>query len=75
MIHKASDKAKSATRLLTVSDLCERLQLSKRTISRMVAAGDRLPRPVQIGRNVRWTESDIEEWIAQGCPQANDKAG
>ncbi len=61
-------------RLLTRDDLCERLQLSKRTLSRMVSGG-KLPRPIQLGRNVRWRESDIVQWIADGCPTQENGAG
>jgi excisionase family DNA binding protein len=67
MIEARADGRAAATKLLTRDDLCERLRLSKRTISRMLSAG-KLPPPVQIGRCVRWRERDIERWIEDGCP-------
>jgi predicted DNA-binding transcriptional regulator AlpA len=30
-----------------------------------------LPRPVRIGRLVRWRRSDIEAWIEAGCPDCS----
>lgn len=58
--------------MLTTKDLCARLQLSKRTISRMISSGD-IPEPIYIGRNVRWRVGDIEQWIEQGCPSINNR--
>lgn len=51
-----------STRLLTRADLSERLQISKRTISRMLSSGE-LPRPAKIGRLVRWREVDVARFI------------
>lgn len=31
----------------------------------------RLPKPVRIGRLVRWRRSDIEAWIEAGCPDCS----
>jgi excisionase family DNA binding protein len=55
------------TTLLTRANLCEQLQISLRTLSRMVATGE-LPPPIHIGRCVRFRQADIEEWIAKKCP-------
>ncbi len=46
----------------------ELLNLSTRTVWRLLSAG-KLPRPVRIGRSVRWSRSDLETWIANGCPE------
>jgi excisionase family DNA binding protein len=59
--------------LLTRQDLCTRLQLSKRTIARMLSTGQ-LPPAVRIGRNVRWRADAIDAWIDQGCPPMNGRA-
>jgi excisionase family DNA binding protein len=60
--------AEDLTRLLTRADLSERLQISKRTISRMLSSGE-LPRPAKIGRLVRWRESDIAQFIERMIDQ------
>ncbi|WP_437186684.1 helix-turn-helix transcriptional regulator [Planctomicrobium sp. SH668] len=53
--------------LLTVDDLAAVLKVSKRTIWRMRSCCQ-LPKPVKVGGGVRWRKSDIDAWIAQGCP-------
>lgn len=53
--------------LLTVQDVAQMLQLSVRKIWEMRDCGH-LPSPVRFGRSVRWRQSDIEAWIADGCP-------
>jgi len=53
--------------LLRTDDLCDRLSLGRATVYRQVAAG-RLPKPLRIGRAVRWRRAEIEAWIAAGCP-------
>jgi excisionase family DNA binding protein len=53
--------------LMTVKDIAKKLQLSPRSIWRMVNTG-KMPAPVRLIRSVRWKRSDIEQWIAFGCP-------
>jgi predicted DNA-binding transcriptional regulator AlpA len=43
------------------------LDRSRASIARDVSAG-RIPSPVRIGRSTRWRRSEIEAWIAAGCP-------
>jgi predicted DNA-binding transcriptional regulator AlpA len=38
----------------------------------MVSAG-KLPPPLYLGRNVRWREQDIDHWIANGCPEQENR--
>ena len=45
-------------RLLTVKQVAERLQCSTRTVHRL-ADDNKLPKPVRVGRLVRWRECDI----------------
>lgn len=54
--------ATTIDQLLTRADLSRLLQMSKRTISRMLSAGE-LPQPVRIGRSVRWRESDVAQYL------------
>lgn len=54
--------------LLKLGEVAELLSVSRMTVRRMQVAG-RLPRPVQLGPFVqRWRRSDLEAWIAGGCP-------
>lgn len=49
--------------LLTAGDLARLLQVSRRTLWRLLAAG-LLPRPIALsGRLRRWLRDDIEHWI------------
>jgi len=50
--------------LLTVKDLAAALRLGKRTIWRMVSTGA-LPKPIRLGRSVRWRRATIERWLEE----------
>ncbi len=54
------------TRLLKVKELSAALGISERQVWRLRSAG-LIPTPVNVGGAVRWRESDIEKWIANGC--------
>ena len=45
------------------------LSCTERHIANLVASG-RIPRPIKLGRLVRWPAADIEQWTAAGCPDA-----
>ncbi|MYH30933.1 MAG: helix-turn-helix domain-containing protein [Acidobacteria bacterium] len=51
-------------RLLTTSDVCERLQIG-RTALHFGSRDGTFPPPIKIGRASRWRESDIDKWIAR----------
>ncbi|MCK4373890.1 MAG: helix-turn-helix domain-containing protein [Candidatus Brocadiae bacterium] len=53
--------------LLGVEGVAEMLQCSPHTVRRLANSG-RMPRPVKLGRLARWRRSELEEWIAHGCP-------
>ena len=50
------------TELLTVKDLADRLQISQRQCWKLLAS-ERLPKPVRIGRSVRWSAAVIARWL------------
>jgi excisionase family DNA binding protein len=54
-------------RLLSAEDLARELGFTLRTIRRLDSAG-RLPRPVRIGRAVRWRRAEVRAWANAGCP-------
>lgn len=47
-----------------VSQLCG---CSMRSIRRMSDAR-RMPKPIRLGRLVRWRRTEIMRWIEEGCP-------
>lgn len=52
--------------LLTAAESAELLGISHDHLRRMADSGA-APRPVHIGRAVRWRRSDLEAWIEDGC--------
>ena len=53
--------------LLDVRAVAALLDCSPRNVYRMADAG-RMPPPVRIGALVRWRRTDMEIWLAEGCP-------
>ena len=59
-------------KLLRAEAVAAKLSLSKRAIFRMRSAG-LICSPVKVGAGaIRWRESDIEQWIAMGCPSKSE---
>ncbi|MBM4041217.1 MAG: helix-turn-helix domain-containing protein [Planctomycetes bacterium] len=56
----------AAALLLDVRAVAAIVGCSSRNVYRL-SDGGRTPRPVKIGRLVRWRRADIETWIAAGC--------
>ncbi len=66
---------KSATLDVIMPALLNRHQLARllgdlsvSSIERLDASGRLGPRPVRLGRLVRWSRQELEDWIAAGCP-------
>ena len=55
--------------MLTIDQVARLLNCSTRTVYRLNDAG-KMPRPVRLGALVRWNRSEIDQWIADGCPAA-----
>ena len=53
--------------LLSAKALATMLSTSVRSVWRYRSSG-RLPKTVQIAGAIRWRKTDIEHWIAIGCP-------
>lgn len=63
----------SNSKLISVQELSSMLGMSKRTVWRLLSAGQ-VPQPVRIGRNTRWRLDQVCQWIDSGCPAANNYA-
>lgn len=63
MEHNARSAMK---RLLSVNDVCELLQVSRRNLTRLIAKGQIPPPDLRVGRAKRWTAETIEDWIENG---------
>lgn len=57
--------------LITAAELAALMQISQRTLWRLLSAG-KVIEPVRIGGNTRWRLSEVERWIANGCPPATE---
>jgi predicted DNA-binding transcriptional regulator AlpA len=53
--------------LLNATAAADIAGVAERSWHRHVASG-KAPQAVRIGRSVRWRRSDINRWIAEGCP-------
>ena len=53
--------------LLSVQQLASMLSVSKRTVWRMLSAGE-LIEPIRVRGNTRWRHAEVQEWIDAGCP-------
>jgi len=53
--------------MLSAESLALMLNVSSKTLARWSRAG-RMPRPMRIGRLVRWDRERIDRWIDAGCP-------
>ena len=53
--------------LLDVRAVAALLDCSPRHVYRLADAG-RMPAPVRVGALVRWRRTDIDSWLAAGCP-------
>ena len=58
--------------LLTMEQAAELLGVAHRTIKRMVTERT-LPGIVRLGRSVRISRPELEDWIRRGCPKINGK--
>ena len=53
--------------LYSIDDVARILNCSTRHVRRLVDTR-RIPQPVKLGALLRWVKTDIEQWIAAGCP-------
>ena len=53
--------------LVDVETVARVLGCSTRTVYRLADSG-KMPRPVKLGQLVRWPRTELERWIADGCP-------
>ena len=64
------DRTRAAA-LITAADLAQTMQISVRTLWRLVSAG-KVIQPIRIGGNTRWRLLEVEQWIADGCPPPSE---
>lgn len=57
--------------LVSVNGVARLLDVSPRTVWRMLSAGE-IAEPVRLRGATRWRREDIERWIAARCPTVNN---
>lgn len=61
-------KTTGSAKLINAGELAEILNISERTIWRLIASG-KLIQPIRIGKSVRWRLDEVNQWIESGCPE------
>jgi predicted DNA-binding transcriptional regulator AlpA len=64
-----AEKNMPGEKLLDVNSVAGLLGVSTRMVWRL-SDGGRMPRPIRLGRLVRWKSDVIDEWITAGCPKS-----
>jgi len=54
--------------LISAEQLAELLQISTRTLWRLLSTG-KLVTPVHLGGSTRWRLEQVQNWIEKGCPE------
>ncbi|HMO85636.1 MAG TPA: AlpA family phage regulatory protein [Lacipirellulaceae bacterium] len=57
--------------LLDVEEVSQLVGISVRQVQRLKSLGQ-FPKEVRLGGSVRWRRSDIEQWVADGCPKLDN---
>lgn len=57
----------AAPKLLNMHQVCALTGFTRVHINNLANTG-RMPKPLKIGRSIRWRASDIDAWIDAGCP-------
>ncbi len=68
---KDDRKQVAAPTLLSADELAGQLKMSPRSVWRLESAG-KIPRPIRLGRLVRWSQEEITRWITAGAPSRHE---
>jgi prophage regulatory protein len=61
-------------KLLTLKQVCEIVSFQRSYIYNMMSE-NKFPRPKKYGRNNRWFESDIEQWLIKEKEEHDNEQG
>jgi len=59
---------------LSARQVADQLGVSERHVWSLDSSG-RLPRPVRLGKSVRWPTSELKAWLAAGSPARDQWEG
>ena len=57
--------------LIDMRQVAQIMSVSQRTVWGM-ASQEAMPKPIRLGRCVRWPEEEIHAWLKAGCPSGNE---
>ncbi len=64
---KTEQLESAASLALAARDVARLLGISERHLWSLNASGN-CPRPIRMGRSVRWRRDELKAWVAAGCP-------
>lgn len=56
---------------LSADDVAKLLNISRRHLATLDCEG-KIPRPIRLGRSVRWPAAEISDWLEAGAPNRSD---
>lgn len=56
---------------LTSAEVARLLEISERHLWTLNLTG-RVPRPIRLGRSIRWNAAELREWLQAGAPDRSD---
>jgi len=62
------EKRSEKSQLVDVHAAAAITACSASTVRRLADSG-RMPKPVKVGRLIRWQRDELERWIREGCPK------
>jgi predicted DNA-binding transcriptional regulator AlpA len=65
---RVASGAESEPLALAAADVARLLNISERHLWALHSSG-RLPRPLRLGRAVRWVADELRQWLAAGAPE------
>ena len=66
-LEKVKDKIEVTSELIDIASIAQMLKCSTRHVRRLIEAR-RIPRPIKLGKLLRWIKADIDRWFIEGCP-------
>jgi len=66
-VKNEADERHSEPILLPAAEAAKLLSVSERHFYKLHSSG-RVPRPIRLGRAVRWRADELRDWVAAGTP-------
>lgn len=67
-IQNTDEDSRESIRMISVGEVAKILDISIRTVWRLVSAKKIVP-PIKVGGVVRWRYHELRQWVDAGCPE------